>query len=383
MILNSSNNSLNLECDGGFELEPDNKEAELIYSHEILNNSFEDWTAGIPDDWTWAPITGGTITQMTDTPKFGTSYARITGTGTAGGNTLTSSDLIGKNLIPGGYYKMSCWIRKNLTAGSGFSLFNLNGLNFDVTSGISSNWALIERTFKIGTDDTSFSAKIGSYNLTGTMDYDGIFIDRLYLKTNTDSPDISNLDRFGTVSGTTYTVDTTGTTSNAQVNITTIENIGWNTDRWTVDSWTVGNSGKLIYLFDMKSTSALNQISGILTFRLTYYALGILTVDFSNDGITWTNPSTYNSVNNYSITVDAGYYPNKNLYVRFSSGASGQNFQVKNVKYVGTLSGTAESHTGYSRFYTKSYDNTNARIFQTDKGNIIKSSNSELIIKEA
>jgi len=67
----------------------------IVSSNELSNGSFEDWTAGSPDDWT-VSLNGGTITQNTTDGFFdfrdgGISSAELLRSGSGSGISLTQS----------------------------------------------------------------------------------------------------------------------------------------------------------------------------------------------------------------------------------------------------------------------------------------------------
>jgi hypothetical protein len=112
-----------------------------IISPTILNGGFEDWTSGLPDDWT--QITGD-ITQETVILKSG-NFALRMNAATTGNAILRTTNV---SVVPGRKYKLGAWVY-GISGGMSLRLAIGDDMNTG-HSAVLGQWTYLERSASAG-----------------------------------------------------------------------------------------------------------------------------------------------------------------------------------------------------------------------------------------
>ncbi len=126
---------------------------------------------------------------------------------------------------------------------------------------------------------------------------------------------------------------------------------GFNSSRWVF-----GANGSVVYRHRVGNRT---QLGGQLEIVVNYHVGGKLTVEASNDGTSWVELGTRNTVGSLAVPLLDELFPAKNIFVRLKAEAERKvgaaesdpgSFQVNGYRYQATVDGAADQVLGSTRY---------------------------------
>ena len=302
----------------------------------LPNGGFESGT-NTPSGWRLSDAKRG---QWSDTARRGQHAAMVEGSGKDSSSWRTER----VPLRGGGLYRLSFFARKESGASGGCGVSGLGRVNHDFHA--SDSWQPHSFVFSAPTDGTNDYVRLGQWEVKGKMYFDDtelLPVQATHRGTGK-SPDLREMGEAERIKDGVYHFNPQFGWVGANYHRPLwLNRAGFNSDRWVFSP-----GAELIYRFAL---SGVTQTNGSVRVSVNYHTVGVLRVEASRDGKSWTPVGAFDGQRrNGTNALPANLFPANEIFVRLTPSNGPVNLQVNAIDYEATLAAPVADATGQTWF---------------------------------